>query len=135
MFETVMTSHYLKNCVIITHCFFKACSILYYFLFWKGTHTFSNENHRDTWGRGLNHDSPVCVCMSFRSDLVWKTLNGENWTKSSSYFSLHLRSWVLRVQNIAVFDIQFDLLCHWVISVWLRSGENLNFISYPFDEI
>lgn len=71
-----------KNCVIITHCFFKACSILYYFLFWKGTHTFSNENHRDTWGRGLNHDSPVCVFMSFRSDLVWKTLNGENWTKS-----------------------------------------------------
>lgn len=73
---------YLKNCVIITHCFFEACSILYYFLFWKGTHTFSNENHRDTWGWGLNHDSPVCVCMSFRSDLVWKTLNGENWTKS-----------------------------------------------------
>lgn len=38
------------------------------------------------------------------------------------------------MQNIAVFDIQSDLLGQ-VISVWLRVEENLNFISYPFDEI
>ena len=52
--------------------FFKTCTILYYFLFWKRkTYVSPNENHRDTWGRSLNHDdSPVCVCMSFRSDLV-----------------------------------------------------------------
>lgn len=55
-------------------------------------------------------------------------------TEQSHYFSLHLKSWVLLVQNIAVFDIQSDLLGQ-VISVWLRVEENLNFISYPFDEI
>ena len=55
-------------------------------------------------------------------------------TEQSHYFPLHQKSRVLLVQNIAVFDIQYDLLCQ-VISVWLQSEENLNFISYPFDEI
>ena len=57
-------------------------------------------------------------------------------TEQSHYFSLRLKSWVLRVQNIAVFDIQYDLFCQ-VISVWLQGEEfeNVNFISYPFDEI
>ena len=93
--------------------------------FENGIHTFSNENHRGTWGRGLNHDSPVCVCMSFRSDLVSKNIKQPKLNKVVIFL------FIKRAEYYVVFDMKYDLLCQFDCGV--RKIEISSFVSVRRD--